>query len=195
MANEALNLAMEIIHKPHDEKLREQNVKKLLELIPSLTTSEIDSILERIEGEFRGDDPLWKRQIVGQIAEVFLIRRPIPSNPLSIGIKHLYEQLEALNFTGIEFFSSVIQIAVLVPLLALFAIIWPYGLIPVAAGTIWKIILISRLKIKFKTQGIMEKMPLTLAIGIYFLIWLPFALLCLPFVIIGWLGTLISGDA
>jgi len=192
--SEALNLAIEIIHKPDDQRLREQNLKKLLELIPSLTTSEIDAILERIEGEFRKDAPLWERQIVGQIAEVFLIRRPIPNNPFSIGIKHLYEQLAALNFTGMEFFSSVIQVAVLVPLLALFAITWPYGLVTVAAGTIWKI-LISRLKIKFKTQGIIEKMPLTLAIGIYFLIWLPLALLCLPFVIIGLLGTLISEGA
>lgn len=97
-----------------------------------------------------------------------------------------------MNFTGIEFFSSIIQAIVLVPLLAVFVIVWPYGLVPVAAGAIWKVILVSRAKIKFKTRDIMEKMPLTLAIGMYFLLWLPLALLCLPFVIIGWIGTLIS---
>lgn len=192
MSNEAIQLAEQITDRYfRDEKTIEQSAKRLIELLPSLNTAEIDRVVKEMES-IAHDENLLKRQLAGNITEIALIRRPIPDNPLSIGIKQLSEQLTTLNFTGIEFFASIIQTAVLIPLLALFALVWPYGLIPVAAGAIWKVILVSRAKIKFKTRGIMEKMPLTLAIGVYFLLWLPLALLCLPFVIIGWLGTLIE---
>jgi hypothetical protein len=75
--------------------------------------------------------------------------------------------------------------------MVVFIILWPYGMIPIIATFIWRLIEDSSNEIKGKTFA--NAMPYTVAIGIYFLIYLPFFIVCLPIYAIGFIGKYFSG--
>jgi hypothetical protein len=184
--SKAETLAEAIWYNHDDEDQAKENAQELLSLIPTFTENNTRKILYYLGNCV--DEPAWRREIAGSVAEAIITKTPNPTNPLTLGIRQMLEQIEGLSFSAIDFIPSFIQFIVLGSILLLFLMLWPYGLAPVVAGALWKIILLSRFRMKFRTRTSFERMPYTVAIGIYFLTWLPFALLCLPFVMIGWVG-------
>ena len=121
------------------------------------------------------------------MAEETTWRPRIIENPLAIAVRSTVAMYEPLDFSPQMFIPSIVSAIVLTVVLALEIVLWPYGLIPVIAGFMWSFVCRSAEQIR-QTRSYMQKMPFTVAAGIYFAMWLPFGLLCLPFVIIGGIG-------
>jgi hypothetical protein len=113
-------------------------------------------------------------------------------NPLTPAIGQTWEQLRSLEWHGSGAIAAAISASILSVVLALFVILWPYGVVVVVSSTIWQLVVETRAKIT--SSGLVGKMPFTVAIGLYFLVWLPFALVCVPFYVIGIVGHLLSAD-
>lgn len=173
-----------------NEKEAKEAAEIIISMIPTSKESTIKEVLSYIMG--CADRDLWKKNIVSDVAKSLIIKLTKAENPLHLGIKYFYQQIRSLNFNKFNLIPSVIQASVQCFILFLFILLWPYGIIPVIAGSLWQLIKLNSLRTRFQTYSLIEKMPYTIAIGIFFLIWIPFAILCLPFVVIGWFGGLLE---
>jgi hypothetical protein len=108
-------------------------------------------------------------------------------NPLSDGIAKTWPLLRTLNFSPLYLVPSLLTGTVLLLVLAILVILWPYGWIAVISRFLWGFVSIAVEQIR-QAQTYAEKMPFTVALGIYFLIWLPFGTLCLPLLLVGLAG-------
>lgn len=117
--------------------------------------------------------------------------KPIDENQFSEPIHRIFKRIGDLNWKPVYLLPSIIEFLALSIVVIVFIILWPYGLIPIIATFIWRLIEDSVKEIKGKTFA--DAMPYTVAIGIYFLIYLPFFILCLPIYIIGSVGKYFSG--
>lgn len=108
-------------------------------------------------------------------------------NPLTAAIQRTVKLYRSLKFSPALFLPSIISALVISIVLVLGIILWPYGIVPVVASFLWDSIVISSKQIR-SANSAMEAMPITVAVGLYFIIWLPFAILCLPFYFVGWIG-------
>lgn len=108
------------------------------------------------------------------------------NNPLSEGISHISSQIKGLNFSSINAIPSFITLLPLCIAVLLMVILWPIGLFVPVEDLIRKIITETINKMEGKT--IVQQTPYVISIGLYFLVWLPFAIVCAPFFIIGMLG-------
>jgi len=114
-------------------------------------------------------------------------------NPLSRGITRVVSQIGQLNCAGWNFIPSLVPLMTLGLVLMIFLLLWPYGFIPVIADSLWRLLKDARDQTR-REPGLIERMPGAVAMGVYFLVWLPFAVLSLPFVIIGLVGWFFSSD-
>ena len=117
--------------------------------------------------------------------------KSIIENQFSEPINRIFQRIGSLNWKPVYLLPSAIEFFALSIVMIVFLILWPYGLIPIIATFIWRLIEDSVGEIKGKTFA--YAMPYTVAIGIYFLIYLPFFILCLPLYTIGFLGKYFSG--
>ena len=115
------------------------------------------------------------------------VNREALRNPISSGIAGVWAQYETLDFSGENLLPSLVASAALGIVLLVLLPAWPLGFIPVTATQIWRLMRDGTEKLRAQQDAI-QQMPWVVAIGIYFLVWLPFALLSLPFVILGELG-------
>lgn len=111
-------------------------------------------------------------------------------NPMSVGISQVAKEFGRLNYRAQNFVPAVITAGTLGVVIFCFGALWPYGLVAVIEDLIRRIMAEARNELKDRSA--VDSMPFVVAIGLYFLIWLPFAALCLPFVIIGGIGKLIA---
>jgi len=107
-------------------------------------------------------------------------------NPLTPALKQISYEIRRLDFHGARAIPSLITFVVLGLVFIIFILLWPYGLVPVVADSIWR--LITSTQCEMRDKGLIEMMPYTVAIGVYFVVWVPFAILCLPFAILGLIG-------
>ena len=107
-------------------------------------------------------------------------------NPVSEGIGHMRKQLEILEWDGSKILPSAIMAVVICLVIALFVIVWLYGLFAVMEALIRE--LMGSTRSELKDKSFVQKTPYVVAMGIYSIFWAPFALLCLPMVIIGLIG-------
>jgi|GEM_PF-4975677 len=117
--------------------------------------------------------------------------KPITENQFSEPIHRIFQRIGNLNWKPVYLLPSAIEFFALSIVMIVFIILWPYGLIPIIATFIWRLIEDSVKEIKGKTFA--NAMPYTVAIGIYFLIYLPFFIICLPIYAIGFIGKYFSG--
>ena len=80
--------------------------------------------------------------------------------------------------------GSLIAALVLLLVLAVFVIIWPYGIVAMAHSILWQLIRDARENVQ-DAPGFGEQLPHAVALGVYFIIWIPIGLLALPFFIVG----------
>lgn len=111
-------------------------------------------------------------------------------NPLTEGMLHIKEQFSELEFTAKGFFPSILIGVILLVLIIIFVVLWPYGLFAVMEDFVRGFMRNTRDKMEDKST--IAKMPFVVALGLYFMVWIPFAILCLPFVIIGAIGRLFA---
>lgn len=117
--------------------------------------------------------------------------KPITDNQFSEPIQRICKKIENLNWKPVFLIPSAIEFFALIVVIAVFIVLWPYGLVPIIGTFIWKLIEDSNNEIKGKTFA--NAMPYTVAIGIYFIIYLPFFIICLPIYTIGFIGKYFSG--
>jgi hypothetical protein len=115
----------------------------------------------------------------------------LANNPVSVALKRTYELALKQDFAANGVVPSLVTILVLVLVFAILIVLWPYGWFPVIAHFLWQFVLVARDDIK-NVDTYSEKMPHTVALGIYFSIWFVFAILCLPFLLIGAIGALVA---
>jgi hypothetical protein len=127
-----------------------------------------------------------KRALKGAGKEPGLVLIP---NPLSEGIAKTLPLLATLKFSPLYFLPSLLTGTVLALVLVILIILWPYGWIAVISHFLWGFVGTAVEQIR-QAQTYAEKMPFTVALGIYFLIWLPVGTLCLPLLLIGLIGQL-----
>jgi len=189
MRSRASKLADTIASVRHEsaEEVAREAAQELLGLIPTFTLNDMKMVLYHL-GKCNDESPAWRREVAGFVAETVIAKTPTSENPLMLGIRQMLREIQALSFSGVDVIPSFIQLIVFGIILLLFLILWPYGFVPVIASSLQKIMLITRFRMKFRTHTPIEKMPYTTAMGIYFLVWLVFALLCLPFSVVGWIG-------
>jgi hypothetical protein len=111
-------------------------------------------------------------------------------NPMSVGVSQVKQEFQRLDFHAQNFIPAVITAATLGLVILCFRILWPYGLVAVIEDLIRGIM--AEARDELRDLSAVEAMPFVVAIGLYFVVWLPFAALCLPFVIIGGIGRLIA---
>jgi len=111
-------------------------------------------------------------------------------NPMSVGISKVRDEFLRLDFHAQNFVPAVITAATLGMVIVCFIVLWPYGLVAVVEDLIRGIMADARDELR--DLKAVEAMPFVVAIGLYFVIWLPFAVACLPFVAIGGIGRLIA---
>ena len=113
------------------------------------------------------------------------------ANPLVYSIKKTWSLLMNLDYSPKSIVPSIIAFLVICITLLVQMILWFYGWLPVIADFLWGFVehTVSQLK---KAGSFVEKMPFTVACGIYVVMWLPFALACIPFYVIGWIGEKIA---
>jgi hypothetical protein len=114
------------------------------------------------------------------------------TNPLSDGIARTWPLLGTLRFSPIYIVPSLLTGGVLLLVLAVLITLWPYGWIAVVSRFLWGFVSTALEQIR-QVPTYAEKMPFTIALGIYFLIWLPLGILCLPLLLIGLIGQLFAG--
>jgi hypothetical protein len=117
--------------------------------------------------------------------------KPITDNQFTEPIQRVYKRIGKLNWKPLFLIPSAIEFFALSIVMIVFIILWPYGIFPIIATLIWNLIEESIIEIKGKTFG--NAMPYTVSIGIYFLIYLPFFIICLPIFAIGFIGKYFSG--
>lgn len=113
-------------------------------------------------------------------------------NPVTPPLLDFTNQLRHLDFLGFNLFPSSILAFALGFIVLILGILWPYGILVVSSRRLWAYIVSTRDQMKNKRM--MEKMPYTVTIGIFFLVWLPFAILCIPFALIGIIGRIIAAE-
>lgn len=116
------------------------------------------------------------------------------SNPISGGIARTWSLLGTLRFTPLYILPSVLTSAVLLLVLTLLVLLWPYGWVAVFAYFLWGLVDTAVEQIR-QAQTYAEKVPFTIALGIYFLVWLPFGLICLPLLLVGFVGGFFAGSS
>ena len=114
----------------------------------------------------------------------------VTDNQFSEPIEKIIEKISDLDWKAVYLLPSLITLLTLSFVLIIFIVLWPYGLFPIIASFLWELIEDSVKEIKDKSFS--DAMPYTVAIGIYFLIYLPFFIICLPIFTIGLLGKLLS---
>ncbi len=112
---------------------------------------------------------------------------------MSVALAHVWAELKALSFRGALFVPSLLTGAVLLIVAALMVVLWPYGLIAVMENLVRSLMADTRRQMS--TRSVVGNMPFVITIGLFFIVWLPFAIACLPMVIVGSIGTLFSKDA
>jgi hypothetical protein len=117
--------------------------------------------------------------------------KPITDNQFSEPIQRIYQKIRSLNWKPVFLIPSGIEFFALSLVMIVFIVLWPYGLIPIIATFIWGLIEDSSNEIRGKSFA--NAMPYTVAIGIYFIIYLPFFICCLPIYAIGFIGKYFSG--
>lgn len=113
-------------------------------------------------------------------------------NPMLTGIKQIKKKFSLLEFKLSSFFPSIILAVVFVVIIIVFAILWPYGWLAVLVDTLRDLMSDSIDSIK-GTNTVVEAMPSGFTLIIYFIVWIPFALLCLPIAIFGIIGKAVVG--
>ena len=111
-------------------------------------------------------------------------------NPVSAGLAHVSKQFSELEFNPSGFVPSVLTAFVLLIILLLFIVLWPYGIVAIMEDLVRG--LMHKARVDMKDIAIVARMPFAVALGVYFLVWLPFAILCLPIVVLGGIGSLFS---
>jgi hypothetical protein len=111
-------------------------------------------------------------------------------NPMTEGLAHVRRQLNGLKFEGALLLPGALTVVVLLIIAALFVVLWPYGLIAVMEDLVRGIM--AKTRREMQRLSLVAKTPFVVAIGLYFVVWLPFAILCLPFVIVGAIGELFA---
>lgn len=111
-------------------------------------------------------------------------------NPLSVGLLTIGDHLKKLKFNGSIFLPSFLTGVVLILVGTIFIMLWPYGLVAVMESLIRG--LMSDIREEMGGKSLINKMPLVVIIGFYFVVWVPFAILCLPFILLGAIGWLFS---
>jgi len=117
--------------------------------------------------------------------------KPIAENLFSEPIQRIFQKIKSLDWKPVYLIPSAIEFFALIIVLLVFLILWPYGLFPIIATFIWSLIKDCSNEIEGKTFA--NAMPYTVAVGIYFLIYLPFFLICLPIYAIGFFGKYFFG--
>lgn len=112
-------------------------------------------------------------------------------NPFSEPVKKTYQKIRELKFTPVLAIPSLIVFIALSIVLMIFIALWPYGLFPMIAHFIWE--LVDENAKEMKGKSFIDSMPNTVASGVYFIIWLPFFIVCLPLYTIGFIGLSFSG--
>jgi hypothetical protein len=111
-------------------------------------------------------------------------------NQFTEPIKQIVSLIKDLDWRPLYLIpSSIVFVALLLVLLTL-VVLWPYGVFPIISSFILGLIEDSKAQMKGKTFA--NAMPYTVAIGIYFLIYFPFFIICLPIYLIGFLGKYFS---
>ncbi|MFA9370119.1 MAG: hypothetical protein ACERIH_00205 [Labilibaculum antarcticum] len=117
--------------------------------------------------------------------------KPTNDNQFSEPIQRINKRIVNLNWKPVLLIPSTIEFFALTIVWIIFIVLWPYGLIPIIASFIWKLLEDSNNEMRGKIFS--DAMPYTVAIGIYFLIYLPFFIACLPIYTIGFIGKYFSG--
>lgn len=112
-------------------------------------------------------------------------------NPLSDGIARTWSLLGTLEFSPLYLVPSLLTAAVLLFVLAVLIILWPYGWLAVISRFLLGLVGTAVDQIR-QAETYAAKMPFTIALGIYFLIWLPVGALCLPLLLLGIVGHLLA---
>jgi len=112
-------------------------------------------------------------------------------NPLTVSLRATWPLVEKLEFTGRNFIPALFAGSVFLTAIIVQAIFWPYGLIAVATHFLWGLVQNARDQID-ETDDSVQAMPFTVALGIYFTMWVPCAFLCLPMYAIGSFGRMIA---
>jgi len=111
-------------------------------------------------------------------------------NPISAGVRSIGDQFSLLSWQGANAVPSAITAAVLTLVVALLIAMWPYGLFAVVEDLMRTMMQDTRQSMM--KLSLISKMPYAMTLGIYFCFWLPFVTICLPMILIGWLGSFAS---
>ena len=110
-------------------------------------------------------------------------------NPISVGIKSVWRQFKTLEFSPVKFIPSLIMGTVLGLSIIILVVVWPYGLLAVIEDMLRRFIMTT--SDEMVEKSLFEKVPYVITIGLYCLVWLPFIISLLPFLIIGVVGQVI----
>ncbi|MBI2375129.1 MAG: hypothetical protein HYV07_14120 [Deltaproteobacteria bacterium] len=122
----------------------------------------------------------------GSSEELVFIR-----NPLSPALSAVGRLLSGLHWSPPMIVPSAFVAVVMSVVFVAMVLLWPYGWMPVIAHLLWGLVKTARRQIK-NAKSLAERMPFTVALGIYLLIWTPFAVICAPLYLIGWIGESIA---
>jgi len=111
-------------------------------------------------------------------------------NPISEGISSIRNQYSQLNWEGGNAVPSAITCTIITIVLVFLVLLWPYGLFAVMEALLREIMQDTAQKMEHLT--LIGKMPYVMALGLYFCFWLPFIIICLPMILIGWIGSLLT---
>ena len=112
------------------------------------------------------------------------------ANPLSEGLGHVKESFSSLQFKGVGCIPSTILALVLVIVGVILLLLWPYGIVAVVEDMIRQFM--NRTRYEMGTVSNMARLPYLMALGLYFVVWLPFAILSLPLLVLGWIGSVFA---
>ncbi|MFC2166886.1 hypothetical protein ACFLQZ_02865 [Acidobacteriota bacterium] len=111
-------------------------------------------------------------------------------NPLNDGISTSLKNLEELDFSFPNMIPSGIILVVLAIVLFILLILWPYGFFVVIEDHVRGFMRQARNDMKGKS--LFAKTPFVVTLGVFFIIWIPFAIICLPFALLGAIGSIFA---
>jgi len=111
-------------------------------------------------------------------------------NPLNDGTSSVIKNLKELDFSFPNIVPSCLILVILTSVLFILIILWPYGLFAVMEDLLRGFMRQARDDMEGKS--LIAKTPFVVTLGFFFVIWIPFAIICLPFVLLGAIGSIFA---
>lgn len=113
------------------------------------------------------------------------------NNPMSKSIKFVFNSIKEIKIKKIiDVIPAIVMLIIYLFIFVICLIFWVYGFVSVFEQIFRFLIKSMAISVKKSENSYMENVPIYISIGLCCIIWLPFGILVLPLLIIGYVASI-----